>query len=112
MNPMTAYANSAGLQNIGGSSNLTGGVAGSVAGGAAAIPTGGTNFADLVADASQNGLNAGRQAEGLSANVLNGNANLTDVVTAVSNAEVTLQTVVSIRDRLVNGIQEIMRMPI
>lgn len=108
MNPMTAYANSAGLQNIGGSSNLAGGITG----GAATMPTGGTNFADLVADASQSGLNAGRQAEGLSANVLNGNANLTDVVTAVSNAEVTLQTVVSIRDRLVNGIQEIMRMPI
>jgi flagellar hook-basal body complex protein FliE len=35
-----------------------------------------------------------------------------DVVTAVSNAEMTLQTVVAVRDRVLNAYQEIMRMPI
>ncbi len=35
-----------------------------------------------------------------------------DVVQAVSNAELTLQTVVAVRDRVVNAYQEIMRMPI
>jgi flagellar hook-basal body complex protein FliE len=39
-------------------------------------------------------------------------ADLTEVVQAVTSAEVTLQTVVSIRDRLVSAFQEIMRMPI
>jgi flagellar hook-basal body complex protein FliE len=39
-------------------------------------------------------------------------AELTDVVTAVSNAELTLQTVVTIRDRVIQAYQDIIRMPI
>ena len=39
-------------------------------------------------------------------------AELADVITAVSNAEVTLQTVVAIRDRVIQAYQDIMRMPI
>ena len=41
-----------------------------------------------------------------------GTADLTDVVTAMSQAEVTLQTVVTVRDRVVQAYQEILRMPI
>jgi flagellar hook-basal body complex protein FliE len=41
-----------------------------------------------------------------------GEADLTDVTTAVSSAEITLQTIVSLRDRLVASVQEIMRMPV
>lgn len=41
-----------------------------------------------------------------------GTADLTDVVTAMSKAEVTLQTVVTVRDRVVQAYQEILRMPI
>ena len=72
----------------------------------------GPSFAEILADAGQNSLNLGRSAEGLSAASLNGSAELADVVTAVTNAEVTLQTVLSIRDRVVSSLQEIMRMPI
>jgi flagellar hook-basal body complex protein FliE len=43
---------------------------------------------------------------------LTGQASLTNIVTATSNAEMVLQTVVSIRDRVVNALQEILRMPI
>jgi flagellar hook-basal body complex protein FliE len=39
-------------------------------------------------------------------------ADLTDVVQAVTSAELTLQTVVAVRDRLIAAYQEIMRMPI
>ncbi|MEM6903398.1 MAG: flagellar hook-basal body complex protein FliE, partial [Pseudomonadota bacterium] len=35
----------------------------------------------------------------------------TDVVMAVNNAEITLQSVVSIRDRVISAYQEILRMP-
>ena len=41
-----------------------------------------------------------------------GQADLMDVVQAVGNAEMTLQTVVAVRDKVVNAYQELMRMPI
>jgi flagellar hook-basal body complex protein FliE len=41
-----------------------------------------------------------------------GKANVTDVVTAVSAAEVTLQAVTAVRDKAVAAYQEILRMPI
>jgi flagellar hook-basal body complex protein FliE len=72
----------------------------------------GPSFADMLADAGHDGLALGRSAEGLSAASLSGSAELADVVTAVTNTEITLQTVLSIRDRVVSSLQEIMRMPI
>ena len=41
-----------------------------------------------------------------------GKADITDVVTAVSQAEITLQTVVAVRDRVIQAYQDILRMPI
>lgn len=41
-----------------------------------------------------------------------GKAELVDVVTAVANAETTLETVISLRDRVITAYQEIIRMPI
>ena len=41
-----------------------------------------------------------------------GTGSLTDVVSAVSKAELALQTTVAIRDRVVQAYQDIMRMPI
>ena len=41
-----------------------------------------------------------------------GEAELSEVVTAVANAETALQTVVTVRDRIITAYQEIMRMPI
>lgn len=72
----------------------------------------GGDFASMLGDAVKNvgtNLKAGENAaiEGVA-----GNADLTQVVTAVSNAELTLQTVVAVRDRVVQAYQEIIRMPI
>ena len=39
-------------------------------------------------------------------------AELVDIVTAVSNAEVTLETVMAVRDRVIAAYQEIIKMPI
>jgi flagellar hook-basal body complex protein FliE len=41
-----------------------------------------------------------------------GRANIVDVVTAVSETEVAVQTLVSVRDRMISAYEEIMRMPI
>ena len=43
---------------------------------------------------------------------LTGGGNLTDVVTALSRAELTLQTATAIRDRVVQAYQDIIKMPI
>ena len=53
-----------------------------------------------------------RQAETVSMAGLSGQANVNDVVTAVSKAELTLQTAMTIRDRVVQAYQEIIKMPI
>lgn len=41
-----------------------------------------------------------------------GNVDLTDIATAIGKAEMTLQAVVAVRDKVISGYQEIMRMPI
>ena len=57
-------------------------------------------------------LGAGDTSEKQSLLATAGKANVTDVVEAVSSAEVTLQAVTAVRDRVVNAYQEILRMPI
>jgi flagellar hook-basal body complex protein FliE len=41
-----------------------------------------------------------------------GGGDLTSVVTAVSEAELTLQTVIAVRDRVIEAYKDIMRMPV
>jgi flagellar hook-basal body complex protein FliE len=41
-----------------------------------------------------------------------GKGDLIDVVTAVADSEVTVQTLVSVRDKVISAYEEIMRMPI
>ncbi len=42
----------------------------------------------------------------------NGKANVVDVVTAVAETEVAVETLVAVRDRVIAAYEEIMRMPI
>lgn len=72
----------------------------------------GPSFSNQMEAAAQSALEAGHNAERVSMRAVNGQADLSEVVTAVANAEVTLQSVVAVRDRVVNAYQEIMRMPI
>jgi flagellar hook-basal body complex protein FliE len=44
--------------------------------------------------------------------VATGKTELHDLVTSVTNAELAVETVVAIRDRVINAYQEIMKMPI
>lgn len=62
----------------------------------------------LVSDAATNM----RAAESASAKQVAGKGDLIDVVTAVGAAETALDTVVAVRDRMVNAYSEIMRMQI
>jgi flagellar hook-basal body complex protein FliE len=73
-------------------------------------PNGG--FADMLRKAAGDTVDTLRQGEKASLGAVAGAGNLTEVVTAVSNAEATLQTVVAIRDRVIQAYQDILRMPI
>ena len=57
-------------------------------------------------------MKASKHAETQMANQVAGKAQLVDVVTAVSAAETSLETVMAIRDQVISAYQEIMRMPI
>ncbi len=53
-----------------------------------------------------------KYAELMSMKAIQGTADMQDVVMAVSNAEIALQTVVAVRDKVISAYQEIMQMPI
>jgi len=72
----------------------------------------GPSFAEMVGEGLQSAVDAGRSAEEMSLKGIAGQADMTEVVTAVTNAEVMLQTVVSVRDKVLQAYQEVMRMPI
>jgi flagellar hook-basal body complex protein FliE len=78
--------------------------------GAAAVP--GSSFGELLSGVMNDAVSAGRAAEAKATAVAQGKGDLVDVVTAVNAAEMTLETVVAIRDRVISAYQDIMRMPI
>ena len=71
-----------------------------------------TSFGDVMKTVAEKSINTMKEGEKASAQAVMGTANLTDVVEAVTAAEMTLQTVVTVRDRMVSAYQDIMRMPI
>ncbi len=73
---------------------------------------GDNSFANMVTDSLKSAVQTGREAEELSLKQISGDADLKDVVTAVANAEHTLETVVAVRDKVLSAYQEILRMPI
>lgn len=72
----------------------------------------GNSFADLVSNFVDSAKSAGVAAESATVQAVNGTADLNEVVTAVANAEIMLQTVVTVRDRVIQAYQEIIKMPI
>jgi len=71
-----------------------------------------STFMEMLGKVGQDAIDSSQKAEALTAKAVVGEAELMDVVSAVSNAEVTLQTVVAVRDRVMSAYQEILRMPI
>lgn len=79
-----------------------GGVGGDVAGG----------FGRALTRALEGVVETGKQADAQSVAAISGGGNVTEVVTAVARAELALQSVTAVRDRMVQAYQDIMRMPI
>ena len=68
--------------------------------------------AGLEARAAERAADTLLEGESQSLQAAAGTADLTEVVMAVSKAEMTLETVVTLRDKVVQAYQEILRMPI
>jgi flagellar hook-basal body complex protein FliE len=86
-----------------------GAAAGAAAGAEAA---GGSSFAHVLQNVMGDAVNASKNAEAQMTAHTQGKAELVDVVTAISSAETSLETVMAVRDQVINAYQEIMRMPI
>jgi flagellar hook-basal body complex protein FliE len=66
-----------------------------------------------VLQGAMNGLTElGRDADAKSVQAMSGSGNLTDVVMAVSKAEMALQASVAVRDKVISAYQDIMRMSV
>jgi flagellar hook-basal body complex protein FliE len=72
----------------------------------------GDAFSSLLSRALDGAITTGKQADAQSAQAISGHGDLTQVVTAVSQAELALQTTVAVRDRVLQAYQDIIKMPI
>lgn len=70
----------------------------------------GGDFAGLVKGAIEEAKKIGERSEQLSIAGIADRADINQVVTAVAEAEVTLQTVVMVRDKVLEAYREILRM--
>lgn len=101
LDAMSAYAKAVQRPGIGGPETNA----------AQAKPAGGS-FASLVENIVTNAVETGKASEAASADLVRGKAELVDVVTAVNAAEMSLETLVAVRDKVISAYQDIMRMPI
>ena len=77
-----------------------------------AWPSAPSDFGAALQASIQDAVHSGKAAEGAATQAIMGQGDLTDVVTAISHAELTLQTATTIRDRVVQAYQDIIKMPI
>lgn len=72
----------------------------------------GGGFGDMLAQTLEDAVKTTKTGEAAMVAGSAGKAEMVDVVTAVANAETTMETVVALRDRMISAYQDIMRMPI
>ena len=73
----------------------------------------GPSFSQMVETAAKDSANTQFKAEALETSSLTtGKVDLSDLVTAVANAELSLNTVVAVRDRVINAYNDIIKMSI
>lgn len=75
-------------------------------------PVGGSSFEDLMRKAAEEGAQTLQKAEGVSREAALGTADLTEVATSISRAELMLESLVTIRDKVVGVYNDIIRTPI
>ena len=72
----------------------------------------GNDFAKLLGQAVQGVVDSGKVADTKAMEMVSGRGDMIDVVTAISQTELAMDTMVAVRDRVISAYEEIMRMPI
>lgn len=85
---------------------------GTDAGGGAQSSDAVSGFTTALDNAVKGAISTGKTAEAQTAAGLSGKGNLTDIATSVEEAKLTLQTVTTVRDRVVQAYQDVMKMSI
>src|SRR5690242_11990749 len=67
------------------------------------------SFGAMLKNAIGSVAEAGRKSDSQAKAMASGNANIVDVVSAVAETEVAIQTLVSVRDKVIAAYEEIMR---
>ena len=72
----------------------------------------GSDFGAMIKEGVSGFLDKGQVAEKTTTAMVHGKADVVDVVTAVAETEVALETMVSVRDRVISAYESILNMPI
>ncbi len=110
-----AYASLARVLDAGGSSkgNAYGNLARILdAGETGKSAEGGPSFSAVLKDAIGGVMEAGRKSDTQTVALAAGKANVMDVVTAVAETDVAVSTLVSVRDKVIQSYEDIMKMTI
>jgi flagellar hook-basal body complex protein FliE len=84
----------------------------SAAQGIASSGAGAGDFSQFLTQAMNNAVSTMKTGEQMAASQATGKGDVVDVVNAVNAAELTLDTVVAVRDKVIAAYQNIMQMPI
>ena len=76
------------------------------------VSPGASSFGEVLKTVMGDTVHATRSAESQMVAGVQGKADLVQVVTAISSAEASLETLVAVRDQMISAYQEIMRMQI
>jgi flagellar hook-basal body complex protein FliE len=106
--PLSAAGAYAAMQKVGSSPLAMPKPAGLATGGDGGVG----DFAGMVKNFVGGAADSARKAEAKMTAATAGKADLVEVVTAVAESEAALETLVAVRDRVIQAYEEIMRMPI
>jgi flagellar hook-basal body complex protein FliE len=84
----------------------------SLGGGAAASESSAPNFSAVLKDVINAVSDAAQKSDTQAHAVATGKSNMVDVVTAVAETETAVQTLVSVRDKVIAAYEDILKMPI
>ena len=80
--------------------------------GAKTVDAGKGDFSAVLQESLNGAANAGSKADAAILSQMTGKGDIVDVVSAVTEAEIAMKTLVSVRDRMINAYQDILKMPV
>lgn len=109
---LNAYGTGSMSGSMSGAGALNKAASGIDGGASGASGASGSEFGNLLSSAMNQLQEKGADTQAKSEALAAGQGNLVDVVTAIAETEIALETMVSVRDKVISSYEEIMRMPI